>query len=124
MTFNPSIAYLGDWQYRDPQFIENGDYYPPGTGNQQTESAAVKMERDRKTVSRMFGRPITFNATSEALVVWHPTNSAGKLLPFKPEVRGKFVLQDGSWIIDEFTKDEFGVYAFRVTKARENVRPA
>lgn len=120
-AFDLSTSYASDWRFHD--FVENGDYEPPTTGDRTTQCAfGLKVKRDRQAVNSAFGGEISFNGTTEGVIVWPPLNGDGELLPFEPAVNGKFVLGDAEWMVDEYTRDQFGLYAFVVTKARENVR--
>lgn len=124
-AFDPTTAYLSDWQYHD--FIESADYEPPATGELVDRVFGLKVKRldASDTGYEAVALSLGLNAEDTVLIVWMPLNDDGEIQTFEPEANGKVILADSeeTWMVDRFRKSRFGHWEMSVTKARENAEP-
>jgi hypothetical protein len=122
MTFNPATAYLGDWQYHD--FVENGDYKPPRTGEPRDETSGLKVKKLDMDDSgfQIIAIALGLSAEHTVLLVWMPLNSDGKTVAFNPLKDGSIRLKTlkETWTIDNLRRSRFGHWEMGVTKAAFN----
>lgn len=122
-AYDPETAYRDEWRYHD--FIEDGDYQPPATGEVTEQAFALKVKRLDATDAGFepIALALGLSAEDTVLLVWNPLDANGVQQEFDPEANGMMILDDASWVINNLRTSRFGHWEMGVTKATENASP-
>jgi len=119
-AFEPSTAYLNDWQFMD--FIEGVTWEIPGDPDPQLVTG---LKAQFKTIrkSDLQGSNVVYTNDTASVAVWQPEPTSGGIqTPFNPKpghILRRVDRSNEGWVILDSTTDEIG--RWNVTCEREVV---
>ena len=112
MTFDPTTAYLGDYQWQN--FVEDTTWEVPGDPTPARMNGLKGRWGDFTTPDfRSLAAGLAFSTTAAAVVVWQPTPSDETEPPFTFTPKSGHILRRESkgsegWLILDATQSQFG----------------